>query len=63
MLNTVTATLDQSAVVQESLAARDEFGPITHSDLFSMAVVPVTAEERDELGRSLGRFVPDGDLL
>jgi hypothetical protein len=63
MLNTVTATLDQQAVVKESLAARDEFGPITHSGLFSIAVVPVTADERDELGRSLGRFVPDGDLL
>jgi hypothetical protein len=64
VFNTVTASLDQPSATRPSLAACDEFGPITCGPgLFTADVVPVIVDERDELGRRLDRFVPDGDLL
>jgi hypothetical protein len=64
VLNTVTATVDQPPVTPTSLAACDEFGPITCGPgLFSHGVVPLILDERDDLGRRLDRFVPDSDLL
>jgi hypothetical protein len=63
VLNTVTASLDQSPITPTSLAARDEFGPITRSPgLFTASVVPVTVDEHDEFG-PITRFVSDDDLL
>jgi hypothetical protein len=64
MLNPVTATLDPPSGALPSLAARDEFGPIARCPgMFTATAAPVTADARDELGRPLDRFVPDGDLL
>ena len=47
-----------------SLADRDEYGPITGrpGGLFT-ATVPLALESRDELGRRIAAWVPDGDLL
>jgi hypothetical protein len=64
VLNPATATLDQAPTAPPSLADRDEFGPIARPPgLFTASAVPVLADERDELGHLLHRFVPDGDLL
>jgi hypothetical protein len=64
VLNAVTATLEPPPATAASLASRDEFGPITRGPgLFTAGAVRITADERDELGRRLHLFVPDGDLL
>jgi hypothetical protein len=70
MLTAVTATLEPGDAVPPlpahdwSLADRDEFGPITgRPGLFTTGAVPVALADRDELGRRLATFAPDGDLL
>jgi hypothetical protein len=64
MLDTVTATLDRAPTTAASLAERDEFGQITGPPgLFASQVVPMALGERDELGRPLHAWTPDGDLL
>ena len=70
MLTAVTATVDPAAAVplpascQWPLADRDEFGPITGPPgLFTASPLPRALTDRDELGRRLAAFAPDGDLL
>lgn len=75
MLTTVTAILDPAADVHtiagdrrnavHSLVDRDEFGPITGrpGGLFTAPSVPLALEPRDELGRRIAAWVPDGDLV
>jgi hypothetical protein len=47
-----------------SLADRDEYGPITGrpGGLFT-ATVALALESRDEVGRRIAGWVPNGDLL
>lgn len=74
MLQNVTATLDQSSAFvglesrsragERSLADCDEFGRINgRLGLFTATVIPVALAGRDEQGRRLDRWAPDGDLL
>ena len=70
MLTSVTATVEPGAAVPPgsardwSLVDRDEFGPIIgRPGLFTAGAVPVALADRDELGRRLATFAPDGDLL
>ena len=72
MLTAVTATVEPAAAVpprslgEWSLADRDEFGPITGPPgLFtaSPSAFTLALTDRDELGRRLAAFAPDGDLL
>jgi hypothetical protein len=48
-----------------SLADRDEYGPITGrpGGLFTAPAAALALELRDELGRRIAAWVPDGDLL
>jgi hypothetical protein len=70
MLTAVTATIEPADAVPPSSACnwslvdRDEFGPITGPPgLFTARWIPVALAERDQQGRRLATFAPDGDLL
>ena len=74
MLQTVTAMPDQTPAFFDleprphagarSLADCDEFGRINgRLGLFTATVIPVALAGRDEDGRRLDRWAPDGDLL
>ena len=71
MLTTITAAADPASDRHpltlrptRSLADRDEYGPITGrpGGLFT-TTVPLALESRDEMGRRVAAWVPDGDLL
>ena len=64
MLNPITATSEREHGHVRSLVDRDEYGPLSgqRGGLFTVPVTVLLAE-CDELGRRLGAWVPDGDLL
>jgi hypothetical protein len=74
MLNTLTTTatatgapaldLYRDPPPAWSVVERDEYGPLTgRTGLFTAGALPIALIERDELGRRLATFAPDGDLV
>jgi hypothetical protein len=71
MLNSLTAAAATAALDLHrdplrawSVVERDEYGPLTgRTGLFTAGAVPIALIERDELGRRLATFAPDGDLV